>query len=422
MLADAFVGASGTMQEAEKVKAARSGPCVLVVDDDPVFAAIMEQFLIRHGAAKVATASDGEIALGRLAGGQEAFDAIILDLSMPRLDGIRFLRRLAQTGFDGSIAVVSGESPAIRESARRLARMLGLTCIGAYGKPADFDAIAIAVLNRKERPARPPAAPVDAEEINKALRYAQLHAYYQPRVDLATGEVVGAEALARMTGSDGKLLDAAQMINLAERNGSITDITWRMIEVVAQDAADLQRILGRPMILSFNISGSILANENFANALGEILRQSGLAPEYFVVELTESCLPEDHIRSLETLTLLRMQGFGLAIDDFGTGYSNIEHLRNYPFSELKIDRSFISLATQDRFALACVHACVALARELSMSVVGEGIETERDLALARDCGIDLGQGYLFARPLPLADFTDFVGQRAPRQAALRKAG
>jgi EAL domain-containing protein (putative c-di-GMP-specific phosphodiesterase class I) len=410
------------MQETAKAASAQPAPCILVVDDDPVFAAIMEQFLIRHGAGKVATAGDGETALELIASRPAEFGCIILDLSMPRLDGIRFLRRIARAGFTGSIAVVSGEPPSVRDSARRLARMLGLTCIGAWGKPADFDAIALAALNPKTPSVRTPAPAVDAEEINKALRRAQLHAHYQPRVDLATGEVVGAEALARMTGSDGRLLDAGQMINLAERDGSITDITWRMIEVVAQDAADLAREFGRPLVLSFNISGSILANENFAGALGDILRQSGLAPEYFVVELTESCLPEDHVRSLETLTLLRMQGFGLAIDDFGTGYSNIEHLRNYPFSELKIDRSFISRATHDRFALACVRACVALARELSMSVVGEGIETERDLALARDCGIDLGQGYLFARPLPLAEFTEFARRGQPGDAQFRKVG
>ena len=397
------------------------GARILVVDDDPIFAALMEQFLIQHGATGVAIACDGQNALELLVADPVSFDGIVLDLAMPNLDGVRFLRSIAELAFVGRIAIVSGEIAPIRDSARKLAGLLGLACSATFGKPADFDAIARHMVASQPAAPAPMPEPVDAEEINAGLRRSRLSAYYQPRIDLASGKVTGAEALARMSDSTGSMIDAAQMINLAERNGAINDITWRMVEIIAQDAASLQRELGRPLVISFNISASILTNENFAQALGEIVRQSGLAPENFVVEITESLLPTDHARSLESLTLLRMQGFGLAIDDFGTGHSNIEKLQMFPFSELKIDRSFLSAAARDGFALACVEASVALARKLSLVVVGEGVETEKDLALARNCGIDLAQGYLFSRPLPFADFLEFVERHEQRDQHWRQA-
>lgn len=383
----------------------------LIADDDPVFSALMEQVLHQHGARSVTLACDGEEALAAIRQMPGGIDTIILDLSMPNLDGVRFLRKLAELGFKGRIAVVSGEKSQVRESARKLAAMLGLNCTGVFPKPVDFDAVAAHVLASADKPAQAgPRAPIEPEEFNAALRRSSLMSFYQPRVELATGRIVGAEALARMSDSRGELLDAAQMINFAERNGRISDITWRMVEIVTQDAARMRRDIPEALEISFNISASILENDGFPAMLGDIVHQSGLAPHDFVLELTETRIPLDRARSLEALTVLRMQGFGLAIDDFGTGYSNLEQLRMFPFSELKIDRGFMSAAGHDGFALACVEASVALARELGLSIVAEGVESSVELAIAKKYRVDLIQGFLIGKPMPISDFMSFVAK------------
>ncbi|GIL02450.1 MAG: transcriptional regulator [Alphaproteobacteria bacterium] len=383
-------------------------PTVLVVDDDPVFRAVMDAVLRQRGAGDIVEAADGDQAHRILREGIGRIDVITLDLSMPNLDGVRFLRLASELGFSGRLVLISGEHQSVVASAGKLAGMLRLDCRATFAKPVDFHAVAEVALSTAAAGERADAATIDVDEINAGLRNSRLMAYYQPRVDLLSGRVLGAEALARMRGRDGGLLDAARMIDLAEQNGRITDITWRMIEIITADARELGRRVPGPPKLSFNISSSILADIHFPRRLADTFRQAGLRPQGFILELTESRIPADASRALETLTLLRMQGFELAIDDFGTGYSNIEQLRMFPFTELKVDKQFMTAARFDGFARACVEASVALARELNLRVVAEGIEGEAELELARAHSMAEAQGYLFSRPLPFAEFVDFA--------------
>ncbi|MFZ1815236.1 MAG: EAL domain-containing response regulator [Rhizobiaceae bacterium] len=403
-------------------------PTVMVIDDDPVFRALMEHILVSRGAGRVVLASDGAKAHQLLAEETHSIDFITLDLSMPNQDGVGFLRLASELGFKGRLLLISGEHQSVRNSAGKLAAMLKLDCAGVLAKPADYNQVAQIVLSPRDSRQKPrERVHVDADEINSALRNSRLFAYYQPRIDIATGRIAGAEALARMRNQEGQLLDAGQMINLAEENGRIADITWRMIEIVAEEAAILVNEHDETFKISFNVSGSILSNPQFPQQFVDIIRLSGMRPENFILELTETRLPQDTPQSLELMTRLRMQGFGLAIDDFGTGYSNIEQLRLFPFTELKIDRSFMSGALNDKFALACAEASVSLARELDLLVVGEGIETVDELEMARSIGVDEAQGYLFSKPLPFQEFCDYVRSatvQAPMlgNVALRQAG
>ena len=382
---------------------------VMVVDDDPIFRMLMEQVLLQKGAKRVIMASDGDEAHQILRRLTNEIDAITLDLSMPNQDGVGFLRLASELSWGGRLVLVSGEHASVRHSAGKLAAMMKIDCAGVLAKPADYQKVAELVLSgTSSRKLQRLGPGIDVEEINSALRNSRLFAYYQPRIDLATGRVAGAEALARMRNREGHLLDAGKMINLAEENGRITDITWRMIELVAEDTPEIIGTFDEAFKISFNISGSIISNNQFPGQFCDIIRLAGLKPENFILELTETRLPQDTSQSLEALTRLRMQGFGLAIDDFGTGYSNIEQLRLFPFSELKIDKSFMSAAASDRFAFACVEASVSLARQLDLTIVAEGIETTDELELARRFGIDEAQGYLFSRPLPFSNFREFL--------------
>jgi EAL domain-containing protein (putative c-di-GMP-specific phosphodiesterase class I)/FixJ family two-component response regulator len=402
---------------------AGGGRTILVVDDDPVFRAVMEVMLRREGAREVILASDGEVGSRILAERNAGIDVVTLDLSMPRLDGVGFLRKAGAIGFAGRLILISGEHSSVLQSAARLAKLCKIDCSDTFSKPVDFARIAErAVRGSQQRETRPPMPPVNLEEINSALANSRLFAYYQPRVCVASGRLLGAEALARMRNQQGQLLDASQMINLAEESGRIADVTWRMIELVCRDLGEMRKRTSLSLRISFNVSASVLADESFAVELDRIVRQAGMRPQDFVLEITESRLPSDPVSTLELLTRLRIQGFELAIDDFGTGFSNIEHLRMFPFTELKIDKSFMLSARRDSFALACVEASVSLARELGLHIVAEGIETKDQLDLARRYGIDEAQGYLFSRPLPFRDFCDYAQQNAQTvgDAVLRK--
>lgn len=248
---------------------------------------------------------------------------------------------------------------------------------------------------------------INIDEINSGLRNSRLYTVYQPRIDLRAGRLAGAEALARMRNEAGQPFDAGEMINLAEQNGKITDINWRVIESICEDCIRLFPVADENIRISFNVSGSILSNPQFPDQLADIIQYSEMKPNNFIVELTESRLPDDASRALESLTRLRILGFGLAIDDFGTGYSNIGQLRMYPFTELKIDKFFMDGALTDSFSRACLDSSVSLARELDLAIVAEGIESEQTLDLARNYGIEEGQGYLFGKPMAFEDFLEF---------------
>lgn len=390
---------------------------VLIIDDDPLFRMILEQVFRANGIGEVLVAQDGAIAAGILAARPNEVDAITLDLSMPNLDGVAFLRHAKAAGYKGSLLLISGEHKTVLASAERLASMNGLNCIGTVPKPVDYNLIVQKIMQGSPSERRSnPRPPVDIDRLNASLLASRLTAYYQPRTFVKTGRLSGAEALARMWDENGTLMDAGEMINLAEKHGRITDITWRIIEIVIEDCRQLARQGLGGLDFSFNISASILDNGQFPDQLAEKVRLSGLQPSSFILELTESIIPHNTAASLEALTRLRMAGFKLAIDDFGTGLSNIDQLAMYPFTELKIDKSFMQAASTDAFSRACVETSVALARELDLSVVAEGVETPEELELARLHAIDEVQGYLFGKPMPFADFLSYAKAGAGRAA------
>jgi len=375
----------------------------LIVDDDPIIISLLEQMLLMRGAKNVYTAPDGGKAIAILSDSSKPVDVMTLDLNMPNMDGVSFLSRAADIGYKGGIFLISGESTAIVNSARQLARMLGLNCLGTFGKPIDFDDVVDSViLAMAENKSRPQMTSLTLDE----------------------GHVAGAEALARMFRDDGSIMHAGEMIKIAEDNGMIKEVTWQMAKSIVTDYHKMRQFLASDFKLSFNISTDLLADAVFSERITYLVRNSGLDPAAFVLEVTESKIPSDVSVALQGLARLRMQGFGLSIDDFGTGFSNMETLRLFPFTELKVDQQFMLNARDDAFAWACVDSSVRLAKQLNLNIVAEGIETEFEHSLAKAHAIDEMQGYLFARPMPLDQFIEFVklNQKDTAKQKLVRAG
>jgi predicted signal transduction protein with EAL and GGDEF domain len=241
-------------------------------------------------------------------------------------------------------------------------------------------------------------------ELRQAIQTGNLCLYYQPKVDVRSRRLVGAEALVRWQHPQRGLIPPGMFIPLAEESGLIAPLTdW----VLNAACASLRRwsdagLLSLP--LSVNLPASSLVDPRFPEQLDALMSQYGLHPSQLTLELTETMLMQDVTSAIQVLDRLRERGFGLALDDFGTGYSSLNYLKRLPMSELKIDRAFVIDVARGGRDGALAAAVITLGNELGLQVVAEGVETEEQAEFLRVRGCVLHQGYLYARPVPSAEF------------------
>ncbi|HEY8605987.1 MAG TPA: EAL domain-containing protein [Noviherbaspirillum sp.] len=235
--------------------------------------------------------------------------------------------------------------------------------------------------------------------LRQALANDEFVLHYQPKVHLASGAVVGAEALLRWHSPQRGLVSPAQFVPLAEESGLIVDIgEWVLRSACAQNVAWQRE--GRPTIpISVNLSPRQLTRGDIVEVVRGVLDCTGLAPHFLELEITESVVMRDVDQSLETLRRLKALGVRVSIDDFGTGYSSLNYLKRFPVDTLKIDRSFVSDIAVDQDDAAIVKAIISLAHILNLNVVAEGVENEDQHRFLFDNGCDDVQGFHFGRPL-----------------------
>jgi diguanylate cyclase (GGDEF)-like protein len=253
-------------------------------------------------------------------------------------------------------------------------------------------------------------------EIAQALERGEFEPYYQPQVDMPTGDVTGVEALVRWNHPTRGLLPPSAFIDVAESSGSIVEIGRMMLEKACRDAARFSQPLG----ISVNLSPLQLLRSDVPEIVAECLAKSGLAPGRLTLEITETVLMRDAPRCQAMIRRLRAMGVAVALDDFGTGYSSLSYLHGFGFDELKIDRSFVAAVAERDESLAIVHTIVTLGRNLGLKVVAEGIETRNQAALLMATGCRIGQGYLFGRPVSASAIAKML--IGPVRAALPPAG
>jgi diguanylate cyclase (GGDEF)-like protein/PAS domain S-box-containing protein len=242
-----------------------------------------------------------------------------------------------------------------------------------------------------------------------SLRYAlandEFVLHYQPKVNLRSGKLVGAEALVRWNRPGRGMVPPGEFIPLAEDSGLIIDIgAWVLRTACSQNMA--WQMAGYPALTtSVNLSPSQLMRDDIVDVVACALTSTGLAPHLLELEITETVVMRDVDKSLDKLVQLKKLGIRISIDDFGTGYSSLSYLKRLPVDILKIDRSFVNDIATDQDDAAIVKAVISLAHILNLDVVAEGVETEDQRCFLMQNGCDLGQGYHFSRPLPAADFT-----------------
>jgi PAS domain S-box-containing protein len=376
---------------------------MLVVDDDPVVLKQMAAMLATLGVKEVLTAGSGADALQQLSVRNGSLEALICDLSMPAMDGVELLRRFGHTGFQGGIILMSGADEKVLNTAGKLADLQGLRVLGQVQKPVS-PAHMIGLLSRSAAPRarrRKSAAPqeVSPQSIRDGVARDEFTVWFQPKVDAVSLRPVGVEALARWQHPARGLLAPDAFIGVAEREGLVGELSQILTSRALMEGARLHDS-GFPLTIAINLSGLWLDDLQLPDFIHATTQAAGLRPTDVILEVTETGVMKELTTALEVLTRLRLKGFGLSIDDFGIGYSSFEQLDRIPFTELKLDRSFVNKGAEDATAHAILQGSIDMARRMALTTVAEGVETEGQLELVRTLGCDRIQGYLIARPMP----------------------
>ncbi len=378
------------------------GVRILVLDDEPFMLKLLARLLTNLGFTDVATCDNGHAALERVDDAVHMPQLILCDLNMPGMDGIEFVRKLVEHRYAGSLILVSGEDERTLQSARTLVQAHHIEVLGSLQKPVLPQALH-QLVERWVPPARAttrvPGRGYVVERLAQAIRTGELVNYYQPKVSVATGDVMGVEALVRWIHPQDGMVFPDQFIGMAEAHGLIDALTQVVLTTALRDNAAWER-QGLKLKVAVNVSMGNLTALEFPEQTTSAAAAAGVAPQSIVLEVTESQLMMDLRAPLEILTRLRMRRFTLSIDDFGTGHSSLAQLRDVPFDQLKIDRSFVHGAHHNETLRAIFFASLRLAKELGMEVVAEGVEDADDWAFLQGTGCDLAQGYYIARPMP----------------------
>jgi len=385
----------------------------LVVEDQGFQRWVAASVLAGLGAKDVICAADGREALEFLSRADPPVDIVVSDLDMPQMDGMELIRHMGETGRAISLIVMSALERSLVASVEQMARAYGVNLLGAIEKPASAKKLAALIaLHGRAVDARDeaPAAPISDEEIDHALSTEAFEAFFQPKVEMRTGAVKGAEAIARWRHPVHGIIAPEAFIARLEAAGRIQGLTDRILDSAAFNCR-LWRKSGLDATVSVNLSLTSLCDEGLAERMLELVRAHGIVPHDVVFEVTESAAASDPGRALENLSRLRMRGFGLSIDDYGTGYSSMQRLSRVPFTELKIDQSFVNNATTQVSSRAVVESSLEMAQKLGILAVAEGVETQAQWDLLLALGCPLAQGYFVARPMDAGEFLAWIRTR-----------
>lgn len=345
---------------------------------------------------------------------------IMLDLMMPEMDGVEALRLLSELRCKAGIVLMSGISKRVLETAEKLANTLGLFVVGRLAKPFHLGELEVLLkqhhVPQAALPARPKLQiPIADDHLRAALERNEFVVHYQPQISLASGAVMGVEALVRWQHPELGLIFPDDFIGRMEELGLIDDLGWLVAERALTEIVQFTGKDGAPLRLSLNASVQSLCDLKFPDKFAALLKRHQVPFDGVVLEITESGLINELAKTLDVLTRLRVKGVQLSIDDFGTGYAMMQQLVDIPATELKIDRIFVMSMHINNRDRIMVTKSIDLGHELGMQVTAEGVETLQQLNFLRNSGCDAAQGYFFSRPLARWDLVRWLNEYRARQ-------
>lgn len=399
---------------------------VLIVDDSGVQRGIGAALCRELRIPRVHEAGNGREALALLDRLAAPPALLIIDLEMPTMDGPELLAALGERGARAPIILASSRERALMNSVQDMGTALGLRIVGALQKPLTLAGLAALLQNKldgtaveKKGPA--PRQAVDPESLRAALARGDIQVHYHPQVEIDTGRVRGVEALARWQDAQQGWIAPDAFIPVAEQHGLIRELTLRVAEQAMRQTALWCRH-GLDLSIAVNLSPLLLEHGELVEEISQLQQRHGLRAEQIVLEITESSLLRDIPIALGVLTRLRLRGFRLSLDDYGTGFSSMQQLARIPFTELKIDRTFVHGAHERDSLQVILRSALELASQLGIETVAEGVECLQDWQLLRRYGCKLAQGWLLAKAMPGAELEGWLPTLHRRRPELQLQG
>lgn len=397
----------------------------MVVEDSPVQREHAVSLCRQLGIELIYEACHGAEALQQLDMLQLKPDLMLIDLNMPIMDGVELITQMHEKGWKIPMLVVSSQQLSILNAVQDLSSTLSLPMLGSLPKPMRLEQLESALQHYSQckqghvrSASQRPPLPITSQDLCHAIDGDQLEVHYQPKVDIRTGLIRGMEVLARWMHPELGPISPDQFVALAEKEHLIFDLTMQVLrKSIVQ--AETWACSGFQPKLAINLSPLLLDSPCIVSSISDVVARHGVAPEQVVLEITESAGVEHLGRAIAVLTRLRLKGFGLSIDDYGTGFSSMQQLARLPFTELKIDRSFVHGAHQRRSLGVILESALDMAKRLELVSVAEGIETMEDWRLLQRCGCNVGQGYLIGKPMPAVEIPAWMRQHRMRLPELR---
>ncbi|MFL6673221.1 MAG: EAL domain-containing protein [Massilia sp.] len=383
----------------------------LVAEADTAQRMALVEMLGTLGASRVTEVPDGHMALRAFqAGFTPKVDVAIVDLALPGMDGLELIRNLASIDSDVRLVVTGAQPGNLMFAVETMAQAYGVDLLGTLAKP--LTAPRLKALIDNYTPLAPPDSSLQGptfsfSEVGIGLQKRQFEPFFQPKIELATGQVKGLEIFARWRHPEYGVLGPSSFIDALEQNNRIDFLDWSMIDMAVERCRWFhdQDI---PISISINLAPETLAHPNFIRQITACVGRHRVMPDYVTFEMPESSVLNSDPNFIERLLRLRMMGFGLAIDDYGTGRSNLQLLARIPFSELKIDRSFVDGASKKHALGTVLRSCLGLAHSLDRMSVAVGVETRQDWDFLQGLGCTYAQGYHIANPMQAESFPGWL--------------
>lgn len=340
----------------------------------------------------------------------ENFDVVVADIALASMDGFAVIEHVAEIEKRPSIILVGDNDLITQQKIRDHAMAYSVNLLGILSSPVERSQLHAAlrdVASLGGGDSEGAQTGLAETEFMRGLMTDGLSPVFQPKIDLQTGKVVGAEAFARWNAPGGGLLGAGAIIKIAREKGYMDALTYRMLELALQQQGKWRRE-GKDVPLSINTSSENLRKADFADVVSGLAEQFGVEPSMVRLEVTEADFQVDERTPLENLARLHARGFGLTLDDFAAGFAPLMQLKSIPFDEIVVDRTFLVRAGEDEIAKTIFEAAIDLTKKLKLSSTVEGVETEEHLKMAKQMGANFAQGYYLGKPMSADEFLIWI--------------